>query len=711
MISLLSLKLTAQAISPKTLLLPAIFGAILGFFLFKRFEGQQRYRLKLLHLNGVLRSIRKINQILSQEREAAGLIQSICDTLVENRNYHSVWIALTDADGNWGPFAQAGLDDKFSSLIDRLEQAKALPCCRQVLAQKDIVITDVPAALCGDCPLIPSYHDRGAMSARLECNNTFYGMITLCVPPAMLFDSEEKRLVEELAAEIAFGLHAIEADRQRKASEDALSASLLTLKGRMRELNCLYGLSEFTSRRDRTIPDIMAHTVQLITSALQHPEISCAQIQFDGKTYQTNNFEATDRQIEKEIVANGETIGSLTVGYMKTEPKSDADPFQLEEKTLVRAVAERLGKIVKGAWAQKDLLESENRFRVLVENSLTGISIVQGSDVVYQNKEQERLLGPLPRPSIMGADENIHPDDRFKVKQFSRDISQGNFESMEVDFRFLPDRHASGSIWIHCRAAAVVYRKKDSVLFNMMDITKPKHLEQLLITQDKMASLGRVAAGIAHEIRNPLSGINIYVNTLEKLFDRGEDEQKVKKIFFQLQTASRKIESVIRRVMDFSKPNQPSFILSDVKSPIEEALKLTATTLRKSGVLLEDDLAKDLPLCHLDPQQIEEVVLNLINNAADAMRGSTGQKRIKIVSMVQQDHVVILVLDSGPGIAPENGEKIFDPFFTTKSDSTGIGLSICRRIISDHRGAIEVGTSPWGGTEFRISIPVAKPAG
>jgi signal transduction histidine kinase len=73
--------------------------------------------------------------------------------------------------------------------------------------------------------------------------------------------------------------------------------------------------------------------------------------------------------------------------------------------------------------------------------------------------------------------------------------------------------------------------------------------------------------------------------------------------------------------------------------------------------------------------------------------------------------VVILVLDSGPGIAPENGEKIFDPFFTTKSDSTGIGLSICRRIISDHRGAIEVGTSPWGGTEFRISIPVAKPAG
>jgi signal transduction histidine kinase len=245
----------------------------------------------------------------------------------------------------------------------------------------------------------------------------------------------------------------------------------------------------------------------------------------------------------------------------------------------------------------------------------------------------------------------------------------------------------------------------------MIDMTRPKKLEKLLIVQDKMASLGRVAAGIAHEIRNPLSGINIYLNTLEKFFDRDEEREKVKQVFHHLQSASRKIESVIRRVMDFSKPSQPNFILTNVNGPIEEALTLTATTLRKSDVLLEIELTRDLPTCRLDPQQFEEVILNMINNAADSLRGVVGQKRIKVTSGVHKQHVAVRILDSGPGILAENRKKVFDPFFTTKADSTGIGLSICQRIISDHHGEINVQTNQWGGTEFRISIPIAKQAG
>jgi len=163
--------------------------------------------------------------------------------------------------------------------------------------------------------------------------------------------------------------------------------------------------------------------------------------------------------------------------------------------------------------------------------------------------------------------------------------------------------------------------------------------------------------------------------------------------------------------MDFSKPGELHFILADVNAPIEEALKLTSTTLRKSGVLLEKTLMQNLPKCHIDFQQFEEVILNIINNAADAMRGVSGEKRIKIISGQQERHIVVRVLDSGPGIALENREKIFDPFFTTKPDSTGIGLSICHRIISDHNGEVKVQTSKWGGTEFRILIPITKPAG
>jgi PAS domain S-box-containing protein len=707
----LSLYATAHVIQPRVIMMPAIFGGILGFFLF---IGHERYRLnkeKLIHLNGVLRAIRDINRILARERDSIVFIQKICDTLVENRSYHSVWIALTDQDGQWGTFAQAALGEDFKSITDIFKNGDPVACCQKVMTQPGVVITDVPLTLCGSCPLVSVYQNRGAISAKLAYNGEIYGMITLSVPEAMLFDPEENRLANELSEDIAFGLHAIKLDEKRQNSEQALNQSLLNLKERMKELNCLYSLSEVIAQHDHTLGNILTRAVDLIPPAFQHPEAACACIQIDSDTYRTDNFEKTDWLIENEIAANGKPIGTIVVGYNKRKHKLDTDPFLLEEKVLVNAIAERLGKTVERSQAQIDLQESEKRFRTLVENSLTGISIVTGHEVVYQNKEQERLLGPLPRSNIMGKHENVHPDDLSRVKQFSKEIINGNTSSVDIDFRYLPERDVGEPVWIHCRAANVVYRKQPSILFNMIDMTRPKELEKLLIAQDKMASLGRVAAGIAHEIRNPLSGINIYLNTLEKFFDRGESREKVKQVFLHLQSASRKIESVIRRVMDFSKPSQPNFILTDVNGPIEEALRLMATTLRKSGILLEIKLTRDLPTCRIDPQQFEEVILNMINNAADSLRGVVGKKRIKVTSGVHKHQVVVQILDSGPGIVVENREKVFDPFFTTKTDSTGIGLSICQRIISDHSGKIDVQTNEWGGTEFRILIPVSIQTG
>mgnify|MGYP001084257632 CR=1 FL=1 len=710
-ICMLNLYATAHVIQPKVFMIPAIFGGILGFFLFEWYEKFRLNREKRIHLNGVLRAIRSINKILAHERDSGILIQKICDTLVENRSYHSVWIALTDKDGQWGAFAQAALGEGFKSISDIFINGEPVACCKRVMMQPDVVITDAPLTLCGTCPLVTGYQNRGAISAKLACNGKIYGMITLSVPEAMLFDPDEDRLAQELSADIAFGLHAIELDEKRKYSENALNKSLLNLKERMKELNCLYRLSEIIAQDGQADVDIMSQAVNLIPSAFQYADTACVRIQIDGKTYQTNKFEETEDLLEKEIVTNGKPIGMLTVGYIKGKQNLDPDPFLLEEKVLVNAIAERLGKTVERSQSQMALQESEKRFRTLVENSLTGISIVQGNDVVYQNKEQERMLGPLPRSSIMGKHENVHPDDLSKVKQFGKAIIKGNISSADIDFRYLPAKHLGKPLWIHCRAAKVVYRKQPSILFNMMDMTRPKELEKLLIVQDKMASLGRVAAGMAHEIRNPLSGINIYLNTLEKFFDHSDSGEKVEKVFHHLQSASKKIESVIRRVMDFSKPNRPNFILANLNAPIEEALTLMATTLRKSNILLESELGVALPACRIDPQQFEEVILNMINNAADSLRDVASNKRIKVTSGVKKNHVIVRILDSGPGILAENREKVFDPFFTTKTDSTGIGLSICQRIISDHRGEIDVRTNKWGGTEFQILIPVAKPSG
>ena len=354
---------------------------------------------------------------------------------------------------------------------------------------------------------------------------------------------------------------------------------------------------------------------------------------------------------------------------------------------------------------------AKQRFRTLVGHSLTGFSIIQDDRVVYQNPEQERLLGPLPRPPQFEDLKSIHPDDLAKVKDFSRRITSRDFQTLDMDFRFYPGDTGSDMTsmkWLNCRAIEVDYQGRPAVLVNTLDITKTKEMEHLLRVQDKMISLGRVAAGIAHEIRNPLSGINVYLNTLHNIYDRGESLDKVKRIIEQLQSASRKIESVIKRVMDFSKPTKPQFIVMDINRTIDEVLKLSSVTMGKSGIAIKKNLAEHLPRCYADAHLMEVIIVNLISNAAEAMKNVAGEKRLEISSAVKDDTLFITIADSGPGIPPNLRNQIFDPFYTTKSGGTGIGLSICHRIVTDHGGSLGVSESAWGGAAFTIELPVRK---
>ncbi len=364
--------------------------------------------------------------------------------------------------------------------------------------------------------------------------------------------------------------------------------------------------------------------------------------------------------------------------------------------------------------AEEDLRKSEKRFRDIVEHSLTGRFIVQNDRVVYMNQEQMRLFSGIAGTFSFNDSEHIHPDDLEKVRAFYRDVLSGASQARDVDFRFFADGIDSGTRsmrWVNCRAAVIEYEGKESLFVNMMDITRIMELEQLVRVQDKMASLGRIAAGIAHEIRNPLTGINSYLYSLrlvcERLSGRDGDGAVVKDIIGEIESASNKIEAVIRRVMDFAKPGTPKLVPVDLNEPIQDALSLCAVTLRKSSIQVETDCAGRLPLCNADRHMIEQVVLNFINNAIQALEGAQEEKKIGIMSYAEQDSILIAVSDSGPGISREERDKIFDPFYTTKSDGSGIGLSLSQRIVVDHGGTVQVGTSRWGGAEFRIKLPAA----
>lgn len=499
--------------------------------------------------------------------------------------------------------------------------------------------------------------------------------------------------------------------KERKKVEKELQKSMNEVSERIKELNCLFEISRLVERRRLTLNEILQGIVELIPPAWRYPEITCAKIVIEGQEFTTANFEETNWALSQNIVVHAKTAGALSVYYLEERTESDEGPFLKEERNLINAVAERIGRIIERNRAQTALVESEKRFRDLVEHSLTGISIIHDGQVVYQNPQQERLLGPLPRPIKFTDTESIHPDDIAKVDAFYESIRAEKLPIGAMEFRFYPPGAKADRVnmkWVHCQTSRIEYQGKDAVLVNMMDMTKAKELEHLLTIQDKMASLGRVAAGIAHEIRNPLSGINIYLNTLKKLHHQEGSEEKVEQILQHLQSASIKIESVIRRVMDFSKPSEPKLAPININMPIEEAINLSEVSLRKRGVKIEKKLNENLPSCHLDAQLIEQVMLNLITNAAEAMKNTAETKIIAVTSTVEKDRIQVKVSDSGPGISLNMREMIFDPFYTTKDGSSGIGLSLSHRIITDHGGTLTVSAGEYGGAEFRIEIPINR---
>jgi len=494
------------------------------------------------------------------------------------------------------------------------------------------------------------------------------------------------------------------------------SAALKDLKNihqlnkRIKELNSLYAISDFINRGDATLDEILLKTVQIIPAAFMNPSNIHARITLSGHVFKRSSFKKTDEMISSDIYVHGQPDGHVEVFFTDLENIDPNHASYLKEKqALINAIAERLGKATERKRAQAALKKSEKRFHDLVDNSLIGIMIIQNGWIVYENPEQKRLFGDDAHRLSFPNFDAIYENDRKKVMEFCEKMADKNEKNLETDFRFYPDvenKTLHDLKWVHCRATSIEYMEKEAILINVMDITQIKNMERLLTIQDKMASLGRVAAGIAHEIRNPLSGVNLYLSALKKNIAAGEGASRQIEIIDKALDTSRRIESVIKRTLDFSKPGEPQKKTIHIAGPIHEALNLISAELKKRQIAIETDIDPDLPECHADERLIEEVILNLMNNAADSMAHMEGKKQIAVSASVQNKKIVITVFDSGPGVKPEILERIFEPFYTTKSDSSGIGLSICRRIMADHDGSLNARPGKQGGVEFVMEIPL-----
>ena len=263
-----------------------------------------------------------------------------------------------------------------------------------------------------------------------------------------------------------------------------------------------------------------------------------------------------------------------------------------------------------------------------------------------------------------------------------------------------------------------VYPLDDSVggisgaIVGITDITESRKLEEHMIRVDRLSSLGQLSAGIAHEIRNPLAGINLFVDVLtdEEKFQRTGQELE---ILGEIKRNIKKMDGIIKRILDFARQSEsPILDKLDVSLLISDTLKLWRSAMTKAGIVLHLSVAEDLPHLRGDAIELQQVLNNLLENAVDAM-GRGGHLRITarqgVFSLDEHRQAVILTLqDTGPGIPVEHRGSIFNPFFTTKPAGTGLGLAISHRIVSRHGGTIFCESTTDMGTTFRIEFPIAS---
>lgn len=330
-----------------------------------------------------------------------------------------------------------------------------------------------------------------------------------------------------------------------------------------------------------------------------------------------------------------------------------------------------------------------------------GIIVVnREGQIVFSNTGAARLLG-FDRDNIVGRPISrllrepdwqrvLALDESAWSQMVSREIEISYPERRQLAFYVVP--LSSSAVGIE--GAAVILR----------DITHEREQEAKTIESERIHAITLLAAGVAHEIGNPLNSLNIHLQLIERELDQLTPEQRtaLQDLVKICRAEVGRLDRIINQFLRAIRPVRPNFERISLPEVLQETIRFLQPEIHDRDVLVEVDQPKDFPSLLADPNQMKQVFFNIIRNAMQAMPHGGF---LKITLQETDRHVAISFRDSGPGIAPEQISYLFEPFSSSKADGTGLGLMIVHRIVRDHGGQIEVHSEPNKGTTFTIFLP------
>ncbi|MCP4114600.1 MAG: PAS domain S-box protein [Desulfobacteraceae bacterium] len=510
----------------------------------------------------------------------------------------------------------------------------------------------------------------------------------------------------------------------RKQAEERLRGSEARLSKRVRELNCLFGLSSLMETPGISVEEFFEQGIRLIPAGWQYPEITCARLVFQGREYETDNYRDTPWRLSRELVVSGSRVGSLDVCYLEERPRAHLGPFLEEEEELMEALVERLQRVIKGRQTREALGDSEEKYRNLYENAQIGLVRTRLSDGLFLEANQRlvEMFGYDSRDELIRrlsiTDLYAEPEERSHMIAELKE--KGEVRNYEARFR-----KRDGSIW-WLRFSGRLYWDKGYFEGVAADITENKEaeaekarLEKHYRQARKVEAIGRLAAGVAHDMNNLLTPILGFGEML--MADLGLDDRQ-RRYVDQIVKAGNRSRDLVRQLLAFGRKQTLEYKPLNLNDTIKDFQKLLRRTIRED---IEIDIIPDsgIQTIKADRGQIEQVIMNLAVNAQDAM--PEGGRLTLETAMADIDeasaaarpgtragrYVMLAVSDPGCGMDGEIREHIFEPFFSTKGEQgTGLGLATVYGIVKQHGGNIWVYSEPGRGTTFKIYLPVSEEA-